>query len=107
MCGEWIHDGGLCRGCWHTLTVTPEVRDPNVPKWQATFDGETHELRDDPYRNDTDDLVVPLADGTDVVCKGAYPTAITFGDLEVSCSDTVEITMLGSQSKYQPGMLAE
>lgn len=58
----------------------------------VTFRGETHELREYPYRDDEDNLVFPLIDGSNVVCHGAYLTDVRFEGLDYTESETVTIT---------------
>lgn len=48
-------------------------------------------LRAEPYRDDEDRLVLPLEDGSNMVCEGDYPVDIKWPGLDYSDDETVTI----------------
>ncbi len=61
----------------------------------ATYNGQTEELRDYPYRDKEDNLVCPLLNGTDWIFSGNwYPVNVSYSGLEYSANE--EITLVGN-----------
>ncbi len=58
-----------------------------------TLGTQTFKLRGECYRDENDDVVFPLEDGTNMVCRGVYPVSLRYSGLE--CQDTEEITLVG------------
>lgn len=80
------------------------MEDDGKPEFgTATFDGQTHELRDYPYRNDDNVLVLPLANGTDVWCPGAYPVSLRYDGLDFQNTEeaNIELVQRYSLAKHQ------
>lgn len=50
-------------------------------------------LRAEPYRDDEDRLVLPLEDGSNVVCEGEYPVGIKWPGLDFSDSEMATISL--------------
>lgn len=76
--------------------------------WVA-WDGQRANLRADPYRNENDDLICPLEDGSDLVCKGAYPTSLKYEGLDCGTDDVVKLeskTRWHSPTHPQPDLLS-
>jgi hypothetical protein len=67
-----------------------------------TIDGKTHELRDYPYRTE-DGVVLPLADGTDLLLRGnLYLTSVRYS-LGVEGTASEVVTMVGDGRRRPQG----
>jgi len=60
----------------------------------------SYKLRDYPYRDEFDRLVLPLEDGTNIVCKGDYPLSIKWDILNYSSDEAV---IVGNNFNYSSG----
>lgn len=73
------------------------------------YNGKLYHLRDECYRTEDNDLVFPLDDGTDLVCKKAWPASLRYEGLECGTSEEckLEMTQRYSRQTYWPGPQSE
>lgn len=67
---------------------------------KINFNGKEYELRDHPYRDDNNNLICPLKDGTNIILGNAYPVSLHYEGLDYSDNDIIELTY--SARKYKP-----